>query len=761
MDKVFIAACLSGLTEAVDHCLTHGRSVTDQTSNGMTPLMLAASTGSVSVCLFLIDKGASVTALSDLNETAADIAKSNYHFKLATLLESLCESVELEKNVVLKTEPSPNQNISNDENDNGLKPKLVPDAIQLTSLNGKKITSRSLISTRSPLTPEEYEARRNRIKQLVKAGKDRGYLTYNEINDHLPDDLVDAEAIDGVISAFFYIGIAIYDAGPDAEILLFNENVLLSAYDDDIEDEVDAILNTIDSDFGRTTDPVRMYMREMGKVELLTREDEIEIAKRIEDGLKHMVMAISACPTTINEILFHVQKVKGGTAQIDEIIDGLVDPEDGEEYPGAGVTEETEEDGLAVGMSSKQLEDLRIKGLAKFEIIGTHFEKMRSAYEVSGYRSEPYLAAQEIIMTEMMGIRFTAKMVERLADTLRAQVEEVRQIERAILHTCVDRAGMPRSHFIKTFPGNETNLEWVLLEVKASHAYSTILERHIPDVQELQQKMIDLQISNVLPLKDLKEVNKCMATGEAKARKAKREMTEANLRLVISIAKKYTNRGLQFLDLIQEGNIGLMKAVDKFEYRRGYKFSTYATWWIRQAITRSIADQARTIRIPVHMIETINKINRISRQILQETGTEPDPATLAAKMDMPEDKIRKILKIPKEPIFLETPIEDDDDDDSHLGDFIEDSATLSPIDAVLFGSMRDIVKEVLDSLTPREAKVLRMRFGVEMSSDQTLEEVGKQFDVTRERIRQIEAKALRKIRHPSRADKLRSFLEGH
>jgi len=645
-----------------------------------------------------------------------------------------------------------------DENGDNVEPEVIPDLKPIPKRGSKKTSGRSEVATRGPLTPEEYEARRNRLKLLIKLGKDRGYLTYGEINDHLPDDLVDAEAIDGIISTFGDMGIAVYDQAPDAETLLLNENVPVATSDDDVEDEAEAALTTVDSDFGRTTDPVRMYMREMGTVELLTREGEIEIAKRIEDGLKHMVMAISACPTTINEILLHVQKVKGGTAQIDEIIDGLVDPDDGEEYAGAGVADDTEEDGPAGGMSSKQLEDLRVKGLAKFEIIGTHFEKMRSAYEVSGYRSEPYLAAQEIIMTEMMGIRFTAKMVERLADTLRAQVEEVRQLERAILHTCVDRAGMPRSHFIKTFPGNETNLDWVLQEVQAGHAYSSVLERHIPDVQELQQKMIDLQIRVVLPLKDLKEVNKRMATGEAKARKAKREMTEANLRLVISIAKKYTNRGLQFLDLIQEGNIGLMKAVDKFEYRRGYKFSTYATWWIRQAITRSIADQARTIRIPVHMIETINKMNRISRQILQETGTEPDPATLAAKMDMPEDKIRKILKIAKEPISMETPI--GDDDDSHLGDFIEDNATLAPAEAALYGSMRDVVKEVLDSLTPREAKVLRMRFGVEMNTDQTLEEVGKQFDVTRERIRQIEAKALRKLRHPSRADKLRSFLEG-
>ena len=616
---------------------------------------------------------------------------------------------------------------------------------------------------RGPVTPEEYEARRNRLKLLIKLGKDRGYLTYGEINDHLPDDLVDAEAIDGIISTFNDMGISVYDQAPDAETLLLNENAPVASSDDDAEEEAEAALSTVDSDFGRTTDPVRMYMREMGSVELLTREGEIEIAKRIEDGLKHMVMAISACPTTINEILENADRVRASEIQIDEIVDGLIDPNDGEEYAGSGVTsssdddDEEGDDAPAGGMSSKQVEELRVKSLEKFDNVKRWFDRMRQAYEREGYKSEAYMTAQETILEEMMGIRFTAKMVERLADTLRAQVEEVRKLERAIMQICVDRAAMPRTHFIKAFPGHETNLEWVLGEVNAAHDYSETLSRQIPAIQELQQKLIDLQARVVLPLKDLKDVNKQMATGEAKARKAKREMTEANLRLVISIAKKYTNRGLQFLDLIQEGNIGLMKAVDKFEYRRGYKFSTYATWWIRQAITRSIADQARTIRIPVHMIETINKMNRINRQILQETGAEPDPATLAQKMDMPEDKVRKILKIAKEPISMETPI--GDDDDSHLGDFIEDTGTVSPSDSALHGSMRDVVKEVLDSLTPREAKVLRMRFGIEMSTDQTLEEVGKQFDVTRERIRQIEAKALRKLRHPSRADKLKSFLE--
>ena len=616
----------------------------------------------------------------------------------------------------------------------------------------------------------ELEARRLRLKNLILLGKERGYLTYAEINDHLPDDMLDTEQLEGITSMINDMGIQVYDEAPDAEALLMTENAPPVA-DEDVVEEAERALTTVDSEFGRTTDPVRMYMREMGSVELLTREGEIVIAKRIEDGLRHMILAISACPTTIAEMLQLADKVNRDEMRIDELIDGLINPNAAEEEAAAAAADmpeeeesaddsddsEEDEEGAASAAHIASLLVLKTEALEHFKTIQQIFIKMMKILEKKGTDDKTYKKLQSQLSDELMLIRFTAKQIESLCDSVRNLVEEVRTNERGILELCVKKCGMPRAHFIKSFPGHEVDLEWLVAEMRARKPYVEMLARHQHDIVDYQNKLLALQERVGLPIKEIKEIARQMSTGEAKARRAKREMIEANLRLVISIAKKYTNRGLQFLDLIQEGNIGLMKAVDKFEYRRGYKFSTYATWWIRQAITRSIADQARTIRIPVHMIETINKMNRISRQILQETGQEPDPALLAKKMEMPEDKIRKILKISKEPISMETPI--GDDEDSHLGDFIEDLATLGPGEAALYASLRDATHEVLDSLTPREAKVLRMRFGIEMNTDHTLEEVGKQFDVTRERIRQIEAKALRKLRHPSRSERLRSFLE--
>jgi len=611
--------------------------------------------------------------------------------------------------------------------------------------------------------PDDAEARRMRLKNLIVLGKERGYLTYAEINDHLPDDMLDAEQIENIISMINDMGIQVCDEAPDVDALLMSD-ATPTVPDEDVAEEAEAALSTVDAEFGRTTDPVRMYMREMGSVELLTREGEIEIAKRIEDGLKHMIQAISACPTTIKDILAFAERIEKDEMRVDELVDGLLDA-DAQEIPDEVAEEameaeleaadEDEDDGGA--LASASLLQLKTQALERFERIRGLYARMLRTLVKQGSKSKSYQKIQDQISAELMTIRFSARQVEALCDGLRRLVDEVRTYEREIMELCVNKAGMPRTHFIKHFPGNEEDLAWVVREVSGRKAFSETLSRFAPAIMELQQRLLDVQKRVMIPLRELKEINRQMSTGEAKARRAKREMTEANLRLVISIAKKYTNRGLQFLDLIQEGNIGLMKAVDKFEYRRGYKFSTYATWWIRQAITRSIADQARTIRIPVHMIETINKMNRISRQILQETGQEPDPALLAHKMEMPEEKIRKILKISKEPISMETPI--GDDDDSHLGDFIEDSSTMAPSDAAVYASLRDVTKDVLDTLTPREAKVLRMRFGIEMNTDHTLEEVGKQFDVTRERIRQIEAKALRKLRHPSRSERLRSFLD--
>ena len=612
------------------------------------------------------------------------------------------------------------------------------------------------------LSEEDLQKRRSRLKTLIKLGKTRGYLTHVEINDHLPDKLVDAETLEAVITTLNDLGVAVYEQTPDAEALIITDNAPAGATEEEAEEAAEAALSTVDSEFGRTTDPVRMYMREMGTVELLTREGEIEIAKRIEGGLMAMMEAISASPATIAEILNMGEEIREGKVVISTIVDGFSNPNEADDYVAEEDFDEFDEadddDGKGGSKAlTKKLEELKNEALRRFDRIRELFEKVHKAYDKEGYGTPAYMKAQAALSEELMTIRFTAKTIEKLCDMVRGQVDDVRKKERELRRIIVDKCGMPQETFIKEFPPNLLNLQWVEKQAAAGKPWSAVMGRNIPPIQDLQQKLIDLQSRVVVPLTELKGINKRMNEGEATSRDAKKEMIEANLRLVISIAKKYTNRGLQFLDLIQEGNIGLMKAVDKFEYRRGYKFSTYATWWIRQAITRSIADQARTIRIPVHMIETINKMNRISRQHLQEFGFEPDASILAAKMEIPEDKIRKIMKIAKEPISMETPI--GDDDDSHLGDFIEDGANTAPIEAAMQAGLRDVVKDILDGLTPREAKVLRMRFGIEMTSDHTLEEVGKQFDVTRERIRQIEAKALRKLKHPSRSDKLRSFID--
>jgi RNA polymerase primary sigma factor len=612
------------------------------------------------------------------------------------------------------------------------------------------------------LSEEDLAKRRSRLKTLIKLGKTRGYLTHGEISDHLPDKLVDAETLEVVNTMLNDMGVQVYEQTPDAETLLITNTGPTVASEEEAEEEAEAALSTVDSEFGRTTDPVRMYMREMGTVELLTREGEIEIAKRIEGGLMAMMEAISASPATIAEILRMAGDIREGKVVISTVVDGFSNANEADDYVAEEDFDEfddsDDDDGKGGSKAlTKKLEELKAEALTRLDRMQTLFEKLHKTFDKEGYGTPAYLKTQKAISEEMMTIRFTARTIEKLCDLVRTQVDDVRKKERELRRIIVDRCGMPQEMFIKEFPANLLNLKWVEKQSASGKAWSVTMTRNIPAIQELQRKLLDIQTRVVVPLAELKDINKRMNEGERASRYAKKEMIEANLRLVISIAKKYTNRGLQFLDLIQEGNIGLMKAVDKFEYRRGYKFSTYATWWIRQAITRSIADQARTIRIPVHMIETINKMNRISRQHLQEFGFEPDASVLAEKMEMPEDKIRKIMKIAKEPISMETPI--GDDDDSHLGDFIEDGANTAPIEAAMQAGLRDVVKEILDGLTPREAKVLRMRFGIEMDNDHTLEEVGKQFDVTRERIRQIEAKALRKLKHPSRSDKLRSFID--
>ncbi|MFC4310923.1 RNA polymerase sigma factor RpoD [Steroidobacter flavus] len=611
------------------------------------------------------------------------------------------------------------------------------------------------------------DERQSQLKLLIARGKEQGYLTYVEVNDHLPSEIVDPEQIEDIVNMINDMGITVYEKAPESEALLLAEPVVA---DEEAAEEAAAALATVDAEFGRTTDPVRMYMREMGTVELLTREGEIRIAKRIEEGLDTVRGALSSYPLTYNFMLNQYEQVKAGQGRLVDIITGFIDPNAPDEIAApvnpklaaaAAPQEDENEDEEGEG-SSEDEETLETgpdpeEAARRFVSIAKgHQQVLKAMAEDKTGKDPKSVKLRKKVASEFMELKLSPKMFDALIVQLRDNVAEIRNLEKQIMILCVRDAGMPRKDFISTFPKNETNTKWLDKHIRAKRKHSAALARLREEIEKQQKKLMSLEERVHLTIAEVKEINREVAVGEAKARRAKKEMVEANLRLVISIAKKYTNRGLQFLDLIQEGNIGLMKAVDKFEYRRGYKFSTYATWWIRQAITRSIADQARTIRIPVHMIETINKLNRISRQMLQEMGREPTPEELAVRMEMPEDKVRRVLKIAKEPISMETPI--GDDEDSHLGDFIEDTSVDSPIDSATMESLRETTHSVLAGLTPREAKVLRMRFGIDMNTDHTLEEVGKQFDVTRERIRQIEAKALRKLRHPSRSEQLRSFL---
>ena len=601
----------------------------------------------------------------------------------------------------------------------------------------------------------DLDQQQSQLKILIAKGKEQGYLTYHEVNDHLPEGIVDPEQIEDIISMINDMGITVHEVPPDADSLLMMDQAVST--DEDAAEEAAAALATLDSEFGRTTDPVRMYMREMGTVDLLTREGEIRIAKRIEKGLNQALASLANFPPTVATLLVCYEKVKAEELKLTDVLSAFIDPNAvEEEIPQPRPPEESNDsndDAEDLGPTGPNPEEAK----ARFSKLKRTYNRLLKAMETHGSDSKQALNIRESISEQILEIKLVPKLVDRLTSNLREVVARVRAHERSIMNMCVGEAGMPKHDFIKSFPENETNPNWVRSQTRKKNDYAANMKLFSDDIKRLQSKLAEVEVGCRLRISDIREINRQMSIGEAKARRAKKEMVEANLRLVISIAKKYTNRGLQFLDLIQEGNIGLMKAVDKFEYRRGYKFSTYATWWIRQAITRSIADQARTIRIPVHMIETINKLNRISRQILQEKGREPTPEELAERMEMPEDKVRKVLKIAKEPISMETPI--GDDEDSHLGDFIEDLSIMSPNDSALFEGLRESTQNILAGLTPREAKVLRMRFGIEMNTDHTLEEVGKQFDVTRERIRQIEAKALRKLRHPSRSEQLRSFLD--
>ncbi|WP_241626542.1 RNA polymerase sigma factor RpoD [Rosenbergiella epipactidis] len=607
----------------------------------------------------------------------------------------------------------------------------------------------------------------SQLKLLVTRGKEQGYLTYAEVNDHLPEDIVDSDQIEDIIQMINDMGIQVVEEAPDADDLMLNENS--TDTDEDAAEAAAQVLSSVESEIGRTTDPVRMYMREMGTVELLTREGEIDIAKRIEDGINQVQCSVAEYPEAITYLLEQYDRVEAEEARLSDIITGFVDPNAEEDiaptatHVGSELSEEDrddDEDEDEDGDDDNSEDDNSIDpelAREKFTELRTQYERTRDVIKAKGRSHKDAVAEINNLSEVFKQFRLVPKQFDYLVNNMRQMMDRVRLQERTIMKICVELSKMPKKNFITLFTGNETSPTWFEAALAMKKPWGEALKQNEEEIQRFVQKLVQIEAETGLTIEQVKDINRRMSIGEAKARRAKKEMVEANLRLVISIAKKYTNRGLQFLDLIQEGNIGLMKAVDKFEYRRGYKFSTYATWWIRQAITRSIADQARTIRIPVHMIETINKLNRISRQMLQEMGREPSPEELAERMLMPEDKIRKVLKIAKEPISMETPI--GDDEDSHLGDFIEDTTLELPLDSATSESLRSATHDVLAGLTAREAKVLRMRFGIDMNTDHTLEEVGKQFDVTRERIRQIEAKALRKLRHPSRSEVLRSFLD--
>ncbi|MEJ2172844.1 MAG: RNA polymerase sigma factor RpoD [Woeseiaceae bacterium] len=588
------------------------------------------------------------------------------------------------------------------------------------------------------------------LKDLIARGKEQGFLTYAEVNDHLPNDIVDPEQIEDIVNMINDMGITVHEKAPDAESILLSDAAVSN--DDDAAEEAEAALASVDAEFGRTTDPVRMYMREMGTVELLTRQGEIEIAKRIEDGLNQVKWHMSHFPPTIDTLLDVADAVAAEDTRMQDFVVGFIDPNEPDEIKPPAPKSDDDDDDDEVIDTGPDPDEVK----ARVKLIRRLHGRAVANIEKYGLKDKKTIKVQSDLADQLMELKLAPKLFDLLVRDLRGIVAVIRSQERLIMQICVRDADMPRKDFLSSFPKSETDLTWIEKHIRAKRKHSSTLAKLKDDILRAQRKLIAVEDATTLKIAEIKEINRQMSIGEAKARRAKKEMVEANLRLVISIAKKYTNRGLQFLDLIQEGNIGLMKAVDKFEYRRGYKFSTYATWWIRQAITRSIADQARTIRIPVHMIETINKLNRISRQMLQEMGREPLPDELAERMEMPEDKVRKVLKIAKEPISMETPI--GDDEDSHLGDFIEDQTVHSPVDSATSQGLKETTHSVLAGLTPREAKVLRMRFGIDMNTDHTLEEVGKQFDVTRERIRQIEAKALRKLRHPTRSDQLRSFL---